>query len=169
MPSPFRRLLLPVLLALAGLPRLARAQDPRPVSPAPDECWRFAFGAWTPPLDARASGHERDFSRARPSGMVSGRPTTDAPPAARDLAARVPVNGDSTLILCPGWWPAGVELTWDRARSHADTLRGAAHAFVADGRKQNPTAPVIAWRVPCTPPRPTPRPDSAPAPAVPPG
>ena len=144
-----------VLAALAALAGLAVAATDAgaqvPGAPAPDECWRFAFGAWTPPLDGTAAGHAREFGAARPRGMGSGRPPSEPAPR-RDWAARVLVSGDSTLILFPAWWPAGVELRFDPGRSRGDTLRGEAAAFVADGSVRNPTAKAVAWRVPCAAP-----------------
>ena len=152
---------LPAALALVVHGAAARAQEA--AAPAPDECWRFAFGAWTPPLDGPAAGHDREFGAARPSGMVSGRAPAHAP-ARRDWAARVPVSGDSALILFPAWWPAGVELKFDPSRSHRDTLRGEAAAFVADGRARVPTPKAVAWRVPCSAPPRASTPDSSPVP-----
>ena len=143
-----RRLAARLALALAaalGAPRLAAQGVPA----APDECWRFAFGAWSPPLDARAAGHGRDFPSARPSGMISGR-APEGGGGARDWASRVGMSGDSTLMLYPAWWGAGVELVFPSAAMAHDTIRGRATALVADARVANPVAPVVAWRVSCT-------------------
>ena len=148
--APLLRALGAIALAFACAPRAAAAQTPAdPRTPRAEECWRFAFGQWTPPLDARASGHESTFGAQRPSGMTSGRAAPDPPPA-RDFAARVPAPGDSVLLLFPAWWPAGIELQF--APAPGDTLRGRAVAYVADARQQNPRAAAIAWRVSCAPP-----------------
>lgn len=141
--------LLPPRLVLAALmlaPAALRAQDapPAPASgttrtPA-DECYGFAFGGWTPALDPRAAGH---------------RPHTAADvahaPGGRDWAAAVGTGRDTTLLLFPAWWPAGVAVRFPAgARTPGDTVRGRATALVADGRVRSPEAAVLAWTVSCT-------------------
>ena len=100
-------------------------------------CFGFAFGAWSPPLDARRAGHT-------PLPPAAGVPAT---PEGRDWAAS---GMGASLVLFPAWWPAGVSVQFPRgAPMPGDTVRGQAHAFVADGRTEAPTAPVRAWVVPC--------------------
>jgi hypothetical protein len=138
-----------ILLALVFAPAAGlRAQR------TPDECFRFKFGAWDPPLKSVASAGNPGYD-----------PTTSAPAGAqRDWAARVP-NGqttsspaDSVLMLFPGWWPVGVAIEWTEQRG--DTLIGTAHALVADGRLKNPVTSVRGMRVPCAKPE-APRRDSS--------
>ena len=57
---------------------------------------------------------------------------------------------DTTLLLFPVWWPAGVILRLPSgARVTTDTVRAAAPALVADGRVRPPTAEVRVWLIPC--------------------
>jgi hypothetical protein len=129
-------------ITLAGLPSALCSQAvPRP--PVPDECFRFAFGAWDPPLKTVASTYNPGYD-----------PTTSAPAGSpRDWAARLP-NGkatdtqpDSVLLLFPAWWPAGVSIEWRGQRG--DTLVGRAVALVADGRVKNPVTAVKGMHVAC--------------------
>ncbi|HEX3158110.1 MAG TPA: hypothetical protein VHQ45_06310 [Gemmatimonadaceae bacterium] len=137
---PFRALLLGALL-VAPLPasRAAAQDTERSPAAAPPEryCFGFAFGAWTPPLDARRAGHT-----ALPPG--AGTPAT---PEGRDWAAS---GMGASLVLFPSWWPAGVSVHFPHgAPTPGDTVQGEAHAFVANGRVDVPSAPVRAWVVPC--------------------
>lgn len=133
------------LVALIALiPGVVRSQS----APAPDECYRFAFGAWDPPLNSVASTYNPGHD-----------PTTSAPAGTpRDWASRIS-NGkatdtpsDSVLLLFPSWWPAGVSIDWQQQRG--DTLLGRAVALVADGRVKNPVTTVRAMRVICRKPEP---------------
>jgi hypothetical protein len=105
-----------------------------------EECLGFAFGRWTPALDARAAGH----GTLPPAGSLPHAPN------GRDWAAALSSGRDTTLMLFPGWWPAGVHVRLPSgARVTGDTVRGTATALVADGRLRAPTAAVLAWLVPC--------------------
>ena len=131
---------LAALLVLAiprGATAQAAGQDSSRASP-PDVCFRFMFGAWSPPLDWRAAGHRPPRDSAAPSRTGRG------------SAAEVSVHGDSALMLLPTWWPAGVlvELS-TRTPAFGDTLTGRATAFVADGAIAPPVSQVRAWRVDC--------------------
>lgn len=149
MPSPLgctrsvaRAAALAAIVAVA--PALARAQDTSAArgDPRPSECFTFAFGAWDPPLDWSAAGQRTDVSPPPPS-----------PEAGRGDASHAGVGGDSTLMLYPGWWPAGVLVRFTTRSAAGDTLRGTATALVADGRLRAPRAPIIARRIPCGAPR----------------
>ena len=74
-PAPWLAL---IALMIAPPALLAQARDSVPASSA---CWRFAFGAWTPPLDWAKSGH---------------------PGQAGDLADRVRRVRDSVFLKDPG-------------------------------------------------------------------
>lgn len=101
-------------------------------------CLGFSFGVWTPALDWRAAGHLVALDSARAS----------AAPGAQGWAA--PVDSTRTLILFPGWWPAGVTVNLStRTPATGDTVFGRATALVANGGVQPPTSGVRAWRVPC--------------------
>lgn len=105
-----------------------------------DECLRFIFGPWTPPLDAKAAGHPT-FPPAESLPQA---------PGGRGWAVSDSTTGDAQLLLYPSFWPAGVSVRFPRApRAPHDTVRGTATALVADGRVRSPEAGVMAWLVPC--------------------
>lgn len=107
-----------------------------------EECLGIAFGAWTPPLDAASAGH-------RQSGSFDTNPISRARHE-RDWALRLEAGRDTTLILFPAWWPAGVAVRVPPVvAASGDTLKGTATALVADVRTKAPTATVMLWRVPC--------------------
>lgn len=131
-------------LAIALSPEAAGAQSPldemrthtAAADPAP-VCYGFSFGAWTPVLDRVAAGHDPD-ARGGP-GAPDGRSW-----AATDSGST------SSLILFPGWWPAGVRVTLPAGPpAIGGSARGTAVALVADGRKRSPTAPIVVQGVPC--------------------
>jgi len=108
-------------------------------SPDAAQCYGFSFGTWTPALDLASAGH-------RPLSPASEQPKA---PGGRDWASDVMPN-DTTMLLFPTWWPAGIQVTLARKpRSNADTVSGNAQALVADGRATAPRAPLRAWRVAC--------------------
>ena len=142
----------PALALGALLASAAGAQPPRAASPGPAtspaafvrpmeaECLGLAFGRWTPALDARAAGH----------GPPPDARSLPHAPNGRDWAAAVSAGRDTTLMLFPAWWPAGVHVRLPGgARLTGDTVRGTATALVADGRLRSPRADVRAWLVPC--------------------
>ncbi|MGH7709802.1 MAG: hypothetical protein ACREOG_00870 [Gemmatimonadaceae bacterium] len=123
-----------VTLVLALATRGAGAQSGEPA-----QCFGFSFGTWSPPLDLWAAGHGRAPSPA----------TQLKAPGGRDWASDA-VPNDTTLLLFPAWWPAGVQVTFPRRPSStADTVTGQALAVVADGRATPPRAAARAWRVAC--------------------
>lgn len=149
-------LVAPLLLLLAGA---LGAQRPAPGPPAVPpavppvappgvsrepssdaaECLGFAFGRWTPALDARAAGHPALAGGALPQA-----------PNGRDWAAAIEAGRDTTLMLFPAWWPAGVHVRLPGRRAAArDTVRATATALVADGRVRAPSAIVLVWAVRC--------------------
>lgn len=129
-------------LMLVAACATAEAQQPqRPDSAQhPDECYRFRFGAWTPPLDWTAAGH-------RPRNL----PPAVAQPGARGDASHLGSPGDSVLMLYPAWWPVGVLVRFRPHAPSSDTLRGEASALVADANARVPTSQVTVVRVPCHP------------------
>lgn len=138
-PNSSRRIALAAALALSPSDLLAQSQ-----TTAHPVCLGFAFGAWTPALDWRAAGHpplDPTFHLRADDG--------------RDWATTDAVQNESTMILLPSWWPAGVSVTLpNRAPALGDTVVGSAFAFVADGRRSAPRSQVRAWRVPCGAPGP---------------
>lgn len=139
---------IPALL-LVAVCATAKAQQPqRPDSAQyPDECYRFRFGPWTPPLDWTAAGH-------RPRDL----PTPVARPGARGDASHDGAPGDSVLMLYPDWWPVGVLVRFRPHSASSDTLHGEASALVASANARVPTSQVTVIRVPCHSPAPPAKP-----------
>jgi hypothetical protein len=107
------------------------------------ECYGFSFGRWTPPLDWQRSGHGAVLDSARVPRAPNGRGW-----AASDLE----MASDTSLLLFPPWWPAGVLVSFKaKPATPADTVAGLATAFVADARKQASTSAIRGWLVPCQP------------------
>ena len=99
-----------IAIGVAGTSLGAQSSDAptapaQSAAPARDECLGFAFGTWTPPLDARAAGH-RSGTRAD---------TTPQAPNGREWAMRLETQRDTTLMLFPPWWPAGVAIRLPRS------------------------------------------------------
>lgn len=104
-------------------------------------CLGFAFGSWSPALDLKAAGHNPVVDTSHFARAAGGRDW-----AASGAAAA----GDSTIMLFPIWWPAGVVIDLEHVpMSTADTVRGKATALVADGRKASPSSSIRAWRKRC--------------------
>jgi hypothetical protein len=137
-----RSLLCPVALLVLALvpPRQAGAQG---AAPAPDAsvCLGFAFGAWTPKLDWRAVGHTG----------APGSVAQEQAPGGRDWAAPPgATESDTTILLFPRWWPAGVIVALPtRTPAAGDTVTGRAIALVPRGDTAAPESRVRAWRVAC--------------------
>ena len=105
------------------------------------DCYRFVFGEWAPPLDAKAAGHA-PFPRAE---------SLPKAPGGRGWALSDSTAHDMQLMLFPSFWPAGVSVRFPHApRTLSDTVRGMAIALVADGRVRSPEADAMAWLVPCS-------------------
>lgn len=136
--SRLARLASPAVLLVLVVAPAARAQTAADVDTSA-VCLGFAFGKWSPPLDWHAARHP-----GTPDSSLVGHA-----PGGRGWASD-PTSADSTLMLYPGWWPVGVSVALPtRAPVRGDTVTGTATALVADGRVQNPTARVRAWRVAC--------------------
>jgi hypothetical protein len=129
-----------VAASLAVLTGAARAQT-APSSVDAATCLGFSFGPWTPPLDWRASGHERT-----PESI-----TVPLAPGGRGwAAATTQLTSEGTMLLFPSWWPVGVKVTLPpRTLAPGDTVEGRAIALVANGFVTPPSAEVRAWLVPC--------------------
>jgi hypothetical protein len=106
-------------------------------------CFGFAFGPWTPALDWKWAGHAATLDSARVPRAPDGRGW-----AALDVQS----ESDTTLMLFPPWWPAGVTIALaSKPAGMGDTVSGHAKALVADGAKRPPTSAIRAWLVHCTP------------------
>jgi hypothetical protein len=131
------------LLAFVGaLGPSAFAQTAQPAGRSDSTvCYGFSFGKWTPPLDWQNAGHAVALDSARVPRAPGGRGW-----AASDLE----FQSDTSIILFPPWWPAGVIARFPaKPKSVADTVVGRAQALVADGRKTPSASPIRAWLIPC--------------------
>jgi hypothetical protein len=129
------------VLGLALLASPGRAQSsPLPSQPDASQCFGFAFGPWTPALNWQvAHGHALDSARV-----------PRAPGGRGWAATEVQAQSDTTLMLFPPWWPAGIVITYGaKPVSPKDTVPGRAVALVADGRLRAPISSVRLWQVPC--------------------
>jgi hypothetical protein len=123
------RVTLSLLYLVAGTAG-AQAGSQEPSS----RCWRFAFGAWTPPLDWSTAGHDgratdlaTRVQRVRDS--VFARDTN----AVRNNAMvweRTPSGW--SVVLFPQWWPVGVQVEFDSVFAGGAEMTGRATALVAD-------------------------------------
>lgn len=148
-PAMSRPAIAALVAALMASPALARAQQQDTI-PEAGKCWRFAFGAWTPPLDWSRAGHDgkaddladrvrrvrdsvfvRDSAAARNNAMYWER-------TARGLA----------VVLFPPWWPVGVKVEFDSVLAEGREMTGQAIAFVADAGQEPARARARAVRCP---------------------
>ena len=137
--------ILPALITALVLgvtyPAATAAQTPGdPIADSrPSECFGLTFGRWVPPLQWYAAGHVVDSLGPEYEGG-----------APRESAAAPDAASDSSMLLFPSWWRAGVIVSLARSLSGSDTVDGVATALNATGQA-NPSARVRAWRVPCGP------------------
>ncbi len=123
----------------AALSRTAAAQVRSVQSPETNYCLGFAFSPWTPALDLNAAGHVQVDTTRYPKGV-----------GGRDWAVSgTKPEGDTTFMLFPMWWPAGVFVSLERTpRAPGDTVRGKAIALVANASTP-PVSRLRAWEAPC--------------------
>lgn len=129
------------LLVVAGVMGVASRSVLAQAKSSDDACFGFAFGAFTPALDWQRAGYGAriDTSRIQRTAEGRGWAVNDGPGA------------DSTMVLFPAWWPAGVIIRFPRKPTTlGDTVNGRATAMVADGAKVPPKGAVRAWRTSCT-------------------
>ena len=129
-------------LAIAAATRSLGAQTAGPPKRSDvAQCYGFSFGKWTPPLDWERSGHGAVLDSARVPRAPNGRGWA---------ASDIEMPSDTSLLLFPPWWPAGVLVVFKtKPVTLADTVSGTATAFVADARKQPSTSSIRGWLVPC--------------------
>lgn len=126
----------------------AAAQSP---SEAPtSKCWRFAFGAWTPPLDWENAGHE-----GRASDLANRVQRVRDSVFAKDTNAvrNKTMYWEQTkvgwsVVLFPDWWPVGVKVDFDSVLAQGREMTGEAIALVADAGKLPARARARALRCP---------------------
>lgn len=138
-----------VIALLFGTVAPGAAQDTSRDAP-PSKCWRFAFGAWAPPLDWEGAGHrgaagEMSERVQRIRDSVFARDTN----AVRNNAMVWERTGNGwTVVLFPPWWPVGVKVDFDSVLAGGNEMTGQAVAFVADASKENSRARARAVRCP---------------------
>jgi hypothetical protein len=142
------------VLAVAGISLLAsttqaRAQGRDQQEPS-STCWRFAFGAWTPPLDWERSGHDgkagdlaNRVQRVRDSVFAKD---TNAVRNSAMIWERTRLGW--SVVLFPTWWPVGVKVDFDSVLTQGREMTGQATAFVADAGQDPSRARARAVRCP---------------------
>ena len=117
------------------------AQTPTRPPDVDEVCLGFAFGTWRPALNWAEAGHQ----------PVTDTTVWSKAPGGRDWAVNgTKTEGDTTFILFPMWWPAGVVVSLEHVpKSPIDSVRGQAIAMVADARKAAPTTAIRAWMKSC--------------------
>jgi hypothetical protein len=136
------------VLTLLIATRTAGAQS---ANDAPtSKCWRFAFGAWTPPLNWENAGHEGRASdlanrvqRVRDSVFAK-----DTNAVRNNAMYWEQVKGRWSVVLFPEWWPVGVKVEFDSVLAHGREMTGEAIALVGDAGKPPARARARAVRCP---------------------
>lgn len=121
-----------------------------PVETPTSKCWRFAFGAWTPPLDWGNAGHEGRASdlanrvqRVRDSVFVK-----DTNAVRNNTMYWEQTKAGWSVVLFPEWWPVGVKVDFDSVLAQGREMTGEAIALVADAGKPSSRARARAVRCP---------------------
>src|SRR5262245_21385007 len=106
-----RAFMLCAALTLFVVSRADAQQSDAPSS----KCWRFAFGAWTPPLDWERSGHRGNASelsdrvlRIRDSVFAK-----DTNAVRNNVMVWERNRSGWSVVLFPPWWPVGVKVDFD--------------------------------------------------------
>ena len=140
------RVLGPTLLLLPLLLSALQGGEQEPST----TCWRFAFGAWTPPLDWSSAGHD-----GRPSDLANRVQRVRDSVFVRDTAASRSnamiwerTKQGWAVVLFPAWWPVGVKVDFDSVLAGGREMTGQALALVADARQEPSRARARAVR--CT-------------------
>ena len=139
-----------LLVALfVGASSAGNAQSTTQDAPS-SRCWRFAFSAWTPPLDWERAGHRGNatemsdrMKRIRDSVFAKD---TNAVHNNAMLWERT--SRGWTVVLFPQWWPVGVSVDFDSVLAGGYEMTGQATAFVADANQENSRARARAVRCP---------------------
>jgi hypothetical protein len=139
-----------VAIVFALLFGAATAGDAQSSDAPSTRCWRFAFGAWTPPLDWERAGHHGStgamsdrIQRVRDSVFAKD---TNAVRSSAMLWERT-TRGWS-LVLFPSWWPVGVKVDFDSVLAGDNEMTGEAVALVADASQEISRARARAVRCP---------------------
>ena len=136
---------IPAVLVLLGR-GAPQGADETPSS----KCWRFAFGAWTPPLDWDRAGHDgtagdlaRRTQRVRDSVFARDTNATRNSPM---MWERTKLGW--SVVLFPSWWPVGVKVDFDSVLAEGREMTGQAIALVADAGQAPSRARARAVRCP---------------------
>jgi hypothetical protein len=136
------------VLALSLAAQIVTAQSTREAPSS--KCWRFAFGAWTPPLDWGSAGHEGRASdlanrvqRVRDSVFAK-----DTNAVRNNAMYWEQTKSGWSVVLFPDWWPVGVKVDFDSIRADGSGMSGNAIALVADANKPPSRARASAARCP---------------------
>jgi hypothetical protein len=138
-----------LITLLLGASSTGLAQSTPQDAPS-SRCWRFAFGAWTPPLDWERAGHRGNATEMsdrvkRIRDSVFARDTN----AVRNNAMIwEQTRRGWTVVLFPEWWPVGVSVEFDSVFAGGNEMTGQATAFVADAHQENSRARARAVRCP---------------------
>jgi hypothetical protein len=134
------------LFLTSGALAEAQATEPTPSS----TCWRFAFGAWTPPLDWERAGHRGNadelaarVQRVRDSVFVRDTNAVRNNAMVWERTAR-----GWSVVLFPTWWPVGVKVDFDSVLAAGREMMGNATALVADAGQDPSRARARAIRCP---------------------
>ncbi|MBA3890849.1 MAG: hypothetical protein H0X64_09965 [Gemmatimonadaceae bacterium] len=126
-----------VAAAIAVTPTRMHSQVQPAASDQGAVCYGFSFGQWTPALDRAAAGHDANAQAGPGAPDGRGWATSDS-------------GNASSLMLFPGWWPAGVRVALSAGPpAIGESAKGTAFALVADARKRPPSAPIVVHGVPC--------------------
>ena len=143
-----------VLVAAILLPAsacIAVAQDDSQGAPS-SKCWRFAFGAWTPPLDWEKSGHsgKADELANRVERIRDSVFAKDTSAVRNNAMIWVRGKAGWSVVLFPAWWPFGVKVDFDSVFTEGREMTGQALALVADASSPPSRARARAVGCPAT-------------------
>jgi hypothetical protein len=114
------------------------------------KCWRFAFGAWSPPLNWEGAGHDgRAGDLADRVQRVRDSVFAKDSTAVRNKAMYwEQTKVGWSVVLFPEWWPVGVKVDFDSTVVEGREMTGNAIALVADAGKAPSRAKARAIRCP---------------------
>ena len=138
--------------ALPGLLLLLSASLQGPDQAPASKCWRFAFGAWTPPLDWDRAGHDGKASElaARAQRVRDSVFARDTNATRNNAMMWEQTKLGWSVVLIPSWWPVGVKVEFDSVLAGGREMTGQAVAFVADAGQQPSRARARAVRCPAS-------------------
>ena len=147
-----RSIVVRIIVAAILLPAVARivgAQGDDQGAPS-SKCWRFAFGAWTPPLDWEKSGHygKADDLSNRVQRIRDSVFAKDTSAVRNNAMIWVRGKDGWSVVLFPSWWPVGVKVDFDSVFAEGREMTGQAAALVADAGQVASRARARAIRCP---------------------